>query len=72
MTITPYLMLPTGGSSVEINANEEETVTEFDRASLKEVKFKPFTVTLREGIKLKRIFNSHNGRFFFNTDNLIP
>jgi hypothetical protein len=46
LTITPYLMLPTGGSSAEINENGEEIVTEFDGSSLKEVKFKPFTVTL--------------------------
>ncbi|WP_054768446.1 DUF4179 domain-containing protein [Lysinibacillus parviboronicapiens] len=44
LIITPYLMLPTGGSGVQIQPNGEETKLPFDKSTLKEVKFQPFTV----------------------------
>ncbi|MFJ8511292.1 DUF4179 domain-containing protein [Lysinibacillus xylanilyticus] len=44
LTITPYLMLPSGGGGVQINKDGSETKIPFDKSSLKEVKFQPFTV----------------------------
>ncbi|MFT9819845.1 DUF4179 domain-containing protein [Lysinibacillus sp. NPDC056185] len=46
LTITPYLMLPSGGGGVQIDKNGAETKIPFDKSSLKEVKFQPFTVEL--------------------------
>ncbi len=44
LIITPYLMLPTGGSGMQVQPNGEETKIPFDKSTLKEVKFQPFTV----------------------------
>ncbi|KMY32492.1 hypothetical protein ACZ11_10240 [Lysinibacillus xylanilyticus] len=44
LTITPYLMLPSGGGGVQINKDGTETKIPFDKSSLKEVKFQSFTV----------------------------
>ncbi len=44
LTITPYLMLPSGGGGVQIDKDGAETKIPFNKSSLKEVKFQPFTV----------------------------
>lgn len=46
LTITPYLMLPSGGGGVQVDKNGTETKIPFDKSSLKEVKFQPFTVEI--------------------------
>ncbi|MFF2793910.1 DUF4179 domain-containing protein [Lysinibacillus xylanilyticus] len=44
LTITPYLMLPSGGGGVQIDKDGAETKIPFNKSSQKEVKFQPFTV----------------------------
>ncbi|MFJ7733676.1 DUF4179 domain-containing protein [Lysinibacillus sp. NPDC097231] len=44
LIVTPYLMLPSGGGGVQIDHAGVETKIPFDKSSLKEVKFQPFTV----------------------------
>ena len=46
LIITPYLMLPSGGGGVQIDSAGVETKIPFDKSSLKEVKFQPFTVEI--------------------------
>lgn len=46
LTITPYLMLPSGGGGVQVDKNGTETKIPFDKSSLKEVKFQSFTVEI--------------------------
>lgn len=51
LTITPYLMLPSGGGGVQTDKDGTETKIPFDKSSLKEVKFQPFTVEVPKQTK---------------------
>lgn len=44
LTITPYVAIPTGGGSVQIDADGKETHLPFNPSAYKEVNFQPFTV----------------------------
>ncbi|MBA9025556.1 DUF4179 domain-containing protein [Peribacillus huizhouensis] len=46
LTITPYLTQPIGGSSVKIDAQGNDTITEFNPLKGADIEFKSFTVTL--------------------------
>ncbi|KOP80144.1 hypothetical protein AMS59_01675 [Lysinibacillus sp. FJAT-14745] len=51
LTITPYLMLPSGGGGVQMDKDGTETNIPFDKSSLKEVKFQSFTVEVPKQTK---------------------
>lgn len=51
LTITPYLMLPSDGGGVQMDKDGIETKIPFDKSSLKEVKFQPFTVEVPKQTK---------------------
>ncbi|KOS60297.1 DUF4179 domain-containing protein [Lysinibacillus agricola] len=51
LTISPYLSLPSGGGGVQMDKDGTETEIPFDKSSLKEVKFQPFTVEVPKQTK---------------------
>jgi len=46
LMITPYLVIPSGGGGVHVDIAGVETKIPFNKPSVKEVKFQPFTVEL--------------------------